>query len=97
MIKHHSNREQTLNQIEVRDYSLKIHKSAYHLFSVFISKRGFSFMQTRETFREIFEWELPLPEDWHKTFDDALPLHILNKLHNYYATKVLSFEYQDCL
>ena len=39
--------------IKVGDYSLKIRKSAYHLFSVFISKRGFSFLQTRKSFSEI--------------------------------------------
>ena len=39
--------------IKVGDYSLKIHKSAYHLFSVFISRRSFSSMQTRETFGTI--------------------------------------------
>ena len=42
----------SLKQFNVVNYSLKIHKSAYHLFSVFISKRGFSFMQKRETFGE---------------------------------------------
>ena len=36
--------------IKVGDNSLIIHKSAYHLFSVFISKRGFSSLQTRKTF-----------------------------------------------
>ena len=39
--------------IKVGDYSLKIRKSAYHLFSVFISKRGFSSLQTRKSFGEI--------------------------------------------
>ena len=29
------------HRVKVGDYSLKIHKSAYHLFSVFISKLGF--------------------------------------------------------
>ena len=38
---------------KIGDYSLKIHKSAYHLFSVFISKRGFSSLQTRKSFCEI--------------------------------------------
>ena len=39
--------------LKVGDYSLKIHKSAYHLFSVFISKRGFPSLQTRKSFGEI--------------------------------------------
>ena len=39
--------------LKVGEYSLKIHKSAYHLFSVFISKRGFSSLQTRKSFGEI--------------------------------------------
>ena len=39
--------------IKVGDYSLKIRKSAYYLFSVFISKRGFSSLQTRRSFGEI--------------------------------------------
>ena len=38
---------------EFGDCNLKIHKSSNHLFSEFISKRGFSFMQTRETYGEI--------------------------------------------
>ena len=42
----------TIASIKVRDYSLKIHKSAYHLFSVFISKGGFSSLQTRKSFDE---------------------------------------------
>ena len=37
----------------IRDNSLIIHKSAYHLFSVLISKRGFSSLQTRKTFGKI--------------------------------------------
>ena len=40
-------------KVKVGDYSLKIHKSAYHLFLVFISKRGFSSLQTRKSFGEI--------------------------------------------
>ena len=35
------------------DKSLKFHKPAYHLFSMFISKRGFSVIQTRTTFGEV--------------------------------------------
>ena len=37
----------------VGDNSLIIHKSAYHLFSVLISKRGFPSLQTRKTFGKI--------------------------------------------
>ena len=40
-------------KLKVGDYSLKIHKSAYHLFSVFILKRGFSSLQTRKSFGQI--------------------------------------------
>ena len=39
--------------LKVGGYSLKIHKFAYNLFSVFISKRGFSSLQTRKSFSEI--------------------------------------------
>ena len=39
--------------IKVVDYSFKIHKSGYHLFSVFISKRGFSSLQTKKSFGDI--------------------------------------------
>ena len=56
----HVNLKQILNVCEIHinffkvgDYNLKIHKSAYHLFSVFISKRGFSSLQTRKSFGEI--------------------------------------------
>ena len=38
---------------KVGDYSLKNHKSAGHLFSVFISKQGYSSLQTRKSFCEI--------------------------------------------
>ena len=39
--------------IKVGDNSLIIYKSAYHLFSLLISKRGFSSLQTRKTFGKI--------------------------------------------
>ena len=39
--------------IKVGDKSLIIHKSAYHLFSLLISKRGLSSLQTRKTFGKI--------------------------------------------
>ena len=42
-----------LKPFKVGDYSLKIYKSAYHLFSVFISKRSFSSLQTRKSFGEV--------------------------------------------
>ena len=38
---------------KVRDNSLIIRKSAYHLFSLLISKRDFSSLQTRKTFGKI--------------------------------------------
>ena len=41
------------NVVKVEDNSLIIHKSAYHLFSVLISKRGFSSLQTRNAFGKI--------------------------------------------
>ena len=44
--------------LKVGDYSLKIHKSAYHLFSVFISNVFFSLMQTRKIFGEILSGNL---------------------------------------
>ena len=39
--------------LKVGDKSLIIHKSAYHLFSLLISKRGFPSLQTRKTFGKI--------------------------------------------
>ena len=42
-----------LLSVKVGDYSLKIHKSGYHLFLVFISKPGFSSLQTSKSFGEI--------------------------------------------
>ena len=39
--------------LKVRDNSLITHKSAYHLFSVLISKRGFSSLQAKKTFGNI--------------------------------------------
>ena len=42
-----------MNHLKVGYYSLKVHESAYHLFSVLISKRGFSSLQTRKTFGEM--------------------------------------------
>ena len=39
--------------LKVGDKSLIIHKSAYHLFSLPISKRGFPSLQTRKTFGKI--------------------------------------------
>ena len=41
------------NFIKVGDNSLIIHKSTYHLFSLLISNRGFSSLQTRKTFGKI--------------------------------------------
>ena len=61
-------------RLKVGDNSLIIHKSAYHLFSVLISKRGFSSLQTRKTFRKDSERELPLPDTCHKS--DAPQLRI---------------------
>ena len=45
--------ENHIEFFKVGDYSLKIHKSAHHLSSVFISKRRFSSLQTRKSFGEI--------------------------------------------
>ena len=42
-----------MNHLKVGDKSLIIHKSAYHLFSLLISKRSFPSLQTRKTFGEI--------------------------------------------
>ena len=47
--------------------SLIIHKSAYHLFSVLISKRGFSSMQTRKTFGKILSGNYQLPNTCRKS------------------------------
>ena len=50
------------HSFKVRDKSLIIHKSTYHLFSLLILKRGFSSLQTRKTFGKILhKRELPLP------------------------------------
>ena len=42
-----------LKSVMVGDKSLISHKSAYHLFSLLISKQGFSSLQTRKTFGKI--------------------------------------------
>ena len=55
-----SHKNGSLTPVEVGDYSLKIHKSAYHLFSAFISKRGF-FSANQKIIRRDFGRELPLP------------------------------------
>ena len=47
--------------VKVGDNSLIIHKSAYHLFSVLISKRGFSSLQTRKTFGKIVSGNYLMP------------------------------------
>ena len=54
-------------KFKVGDNSLIIHISAYHLFSVLISKRGFSSLQMRRS-------ELPLPNTRHKS--DATQLRM---------------------
>ena len=41
------------DQFKVGDNSLIIHKSAYHLFSLLISKQGFSSLQTTKIFGKI--------------------------------------------
>ena len=38
------------------DYTLKIHQSGYHLFSVFISKRGFSSLQTKKVVHSVIDY-----------------------------------------
>ena len=49
---------------KVGDYSLKIHKSAYHLFLVLISKRGLSSLQMKKTFGKIlsgnYRFQIPV-------------------------------------
>ena len=74
---------------KVGDYSLKIHKSAYHLFSMLISKRGFISLQTRRTFGEILSGNhrflIPVirvvtPHNW---------AYLLHQASHFYATKVL--------
>ena len=49
----YSSHTETNDFIKVGDKSLIIHKSAYHLFSLLISKRGFPSLQTRKTFGKI--------------------------------------------
>ena len=57
--------------LKVGDKSLIIHKSAYHLFSLLVSKRGLSALQTFVR----SERELPLPCSCYKS--DATQLQIL--------------------
>ena len=63
------------NGFKVGDKSLIIHKSAYHLFSLLISKRGLSSLQTRKTFGMIlsgnYRFLIPVIKS------DATQLHIL--------------------
>ena len=69
---------------KVGDYSLKIHKSAYHLCSVLISKRGFSSLQARKTFVEILSGnrhflipiiEAVMPHNWAYLLHQASQLY----------------------
>ena len=82
--------------IKVGDYSLKIHKSAYHLFSVLISKRGFSSLQTRKTFGKILSgnYRFLIPVIRVTPHNCACLLHRASHL---YPIKVLSVEYKDFL
>ena len=64
-------------RFKVGNYSLKIHKSAYNLFSLFISKGGFSSLQTRKSLGEILSGDhCFLLKAWHKTCD-AIQLVII--------------------
>ena len=83
--------------LKVGDYSLIIHKSAYHLFSVLISKRHFPSLQTRKTFGEILSGNhrflipvitVVMPHNW---------TYLLHHSSHFYATKVLSIEHKDFL
>ena len=85
------------DHVKVGDYSLIIHKSAYHLFSVFISKRGFPSLQMRKTYGEILSGNhrflIPVitvvtPHNW---------AYLLHQASHFCATKVLSIEYKDFL
>ena len=80
-------------RFKVGDKSLIIHKFAYHLFSVLISKRGFSSLQTRKIFGEILSGNhrflIPVrrivtPHNW------AYLLHHASHLYakKYYLSKV---------
>ena len=62
---------------KVGDSSLIIHKSAYHLFSLLISKRGFSSLQTRKTFGKILSgnYRFLIPVIRVTPHSCAYPLH----------------------
>ena len=74
---------------KVGDNSLIIHKSAYHLFSVLISKRGFSSMQTRKTFGKIlsgnYRFLIPVVRVRPRNC-----VYLLPRASHFYATLVLS-------
>ena len=61
--------------VKVVNKSLIIHKSAYHLFSLLISKRGLSSLQTRKTFGKILSGNYRFLILVMKS--DATQLHIL--------------------
>ena len=63
---------------KVGDKSLKFHKSAYHLFSMFISKRGLPVIQRRTTFGE----NLSGNHRFLRPGIRLVTLHILSKIQN---------------
>ena len=77
------------NILKVVDNSLIIHKSAYHLFSLLISKRGFSSLQTRETFGKIlrgnYRFLIPVI-----ILTPCNCTYLLHRASHFYATYALS-------
>ena len=76
-------------QVKVGDKSLIIHKSAYHLFSLLISKRDFSSLQTRKTFGKILRgnYRFLIPVIRVRTHNCA---YLLHRTSDFCVTKVLS-------
>ena len=85
------------NLFKVGDYSLIIHKSAYHLFSVLISKRDFSCLQTRKTFSEILSGNHRFLIPVIRVVTSHNWAYLLHQASHLYANKVLSIEYKDFL
>ena len=86
----------SFNQVikfKVGDYSLIIHKSACHLFSVFISNRGFSSLQTRKSFGEILSGNHRFLRPSIRLVTSYNSAYLITSF-TFLRKKILSFDYQ---
>ena len=82
---------------KVGDYSLIIHKSAYHLFSVLISKRGFSSLQTRKTVGEFLSGNHRFLILVIRFVTPHSCAYLLHRSSYFHVTKVLSIKQKHFL